>query len=48
MHLLQVKMDGYLLEGGRLSNYADDFMRMVEEEAGSTAYTRTSLKWRQI
>jgi hypothetical protein len=34
MQLLQVKMIGHLLEGGRLSNCADDFMRMVEEEAG--------------
>jgi hypothetical protein len=34
MQLLQVKMDGNLLEGGRLSNCAHDFMRMVEEEAG--------------
>jgi hypothetical protein len=34
MQLLQVKMNGHLLDGGRLSNCADDFMRMVEEEAG--------------
>jgi hypothetical protein len=34
MQLLQVKMNGHLLEGGCLSNCADDFMRMVEEEAG--------------
>jgi hypothetical protein len=34
MQLLQVKMNGHLLEGGRLSDYADEFMRMVEEEAG--------------
>jgi hypothetical protein len=34
MQLLQVKMNAHLLEGGRLSNCADDFMRMVEEKAG--------------
>jgi hypothetical protein len=34
VQLLQVKMNGHLLEGGRLSHCADDFMRMVEEEAG--------------
>jgi hypothetical protein len=34
MQLLQVKMNGHLLEDGRLSNCADDFLRMVEEEAG--------------
>jgi hypothetical protein len=34
MQLLQVKMNGHLLEGGRLSNCADNLMWMVEEEAG--------------
>jgi hypothetical protein len=34
MQLLQVKMNGHLMEGGRLSDCADEFMRMVEEEAG--------------
>jgi hypothetical protein len=34
MQLLQVKMNSHLLEGGRLSNCAGDFVRMVEEEAG--------------
>jgi hypothetical protein len=32
--LLQAKMNGHLLEGGRLSDCADEFMRMVEEAAG--------------
>jgi hypothetical protein len=32
--LLQVKMNGHLLEGGRLSDCADEFMRMGEEDAG--------------
>jgi hypothetical protein len=27
-------MNGHLLEGGRLSDFADEFMRMVEEAAG--------------
>jgi hypothetical protein len=34
MQLLQVKMNGHLLEWGLLQNCADDFMRMVEEEVG--------------
>jgi hypothetical protein len=34
MQLLQVKMNSCLLQGGRLSNCADGFMRMVEEEVG--------------
>jgi hypothetical protein len=33
MQLLQMKMNGHFLEGGRLSD-CDEFMRMVEEEAG--------------
>jgi hypothetical protein len=33
MQLLQVKMNDHLLEGGRLSDCADEFLRMVEEEA---------------
>jgi hypothetical protein len=36
--LLQVKMNGRLLEGGRLSNCADDFLRMVEEGAGLNSF----------
>jgi hypothetical protein len=34
MQLLQMKMNGHFLEGGRMSDCADEFMRMVEEEAG--------------
>jgi hypothetical protein len=34
MQLLQVKINGHLLEGGRLSNCAGDFIWIVEEEAG--------------
>jgi hypothetical protein len=32
--LLQAKMNGHLVGGGRLSDCADEFMRMVEETAG--------------
>jgi hypothetical protein len=34
MQLLQVKMKGHRLEGSRLSDCADEFMRMVVEKAG--------------
>jgi hypothetical protein len=33
--LLQAKMNGHLAEGGRLSDCADEFMRMVEVEEAS-------------
>jgi hypothetical protein len=38
MQLLQVKMNGHVLEGGHLSNYEDDFMRMVEEAGFNRIY----------
>jgi hypothetical protein len=42
MQLLQVKMNDHLLDGGRLSDCADEFMRVVVEGAGSTVFTRNS------
>jgi hypothetical protein len=49
MQLLQVKMNGHLLEGGRLSDCADKFMRMVveEEELNSKVISRTLRRWKK-